>query len=108
MQFHHHPDNLIILRGDDDIYIVDLQTFAEDCSVLGLPAYGGLPDNMRERRYTNNGGSLTHTVHTADSQFAGVLPWPQGETYLDHLAAFITRQQMRVEAAQSVKAPVPG
>lgn len=77
-EFHHHPDGIVYLRGGGADYSATLADFAADLAACGLPAYAGLPDGFRERRYL--GGGL-HAVYTADSQTEGGA-WPEGETYL--------------------------
>lgn len=77
-EFHHHPDGIIYLREGGAEYSAPLADFAVDLVACGLPAYAGLPDGFRERRYQSGG---FHALYTGDSQTEGGV-WPEGETYL--------------------------
>lgn len=90
-EFHHHPDGIIYLRADGEIYAGTLEQFAADLAVCGLPAYGGLPDGIRERRYV---GELFHALYTADSQLDGG-DWPEGDLYLAARADLLAAAALR-------------
>ncbi|HEX7126429.1 MAG TPA: hypothetical protein VF406_11775 [Thermodesulfobacteriota bacterium] len=93
--FHHHPDGLIVVRGDAGVYGADLATFAADCTALGLPAYEGVPVGMRERRYTPG---QRHTLHDATSQYGAAIPWPAGDAYCTALPDLLAAQAARESA----------
>lgn len=77
-EFHHHPDGIIYLRAEGETYAGSLDRFAAAVAARGLPAYGGLPDGIRERRYVVG---AFHALYTADSQLDGG-DWPHGDLYL--------------------------
>lgn len=90
-EFHHHPDGIVYLRGDGETYAAPLDDFAADLAARGLPAYAGLPQGSRERRYLP--GRL-HALFTADTQQAGDA-WPDGELYLNALADLLAARAAR-------------
>lgn len=93
-EFHHHPDDVVYLRGEGASYVEAPAGFRADCAACGLPAYAGLPEDVRERRYLP--GRL-HAVYTANTQAAGG-DWPEGDLYLAAVAALAAAQAAR-EAA---------
>ncbi|HYG91211.1 MAG TPA: hypothetical protein VD978_33710 [Azospirillum sp.] len=102
MQFHHHPDNLIYLRGART-YMAQVAEFAADLVACGLPAYAGLPEGATERRY--DGGR--HLVGYGERGFEDAEPWPEGDAYLAALDALLAARAARLNPEpplESVKA----
>ncbi len=69
--FRHTPDNLIEINGEQ----FDLEIFLEV-----EPEYS-LPEECVSRYYDG----ATHIIHTKNSQFAGELPWKDGERYINRV-----------------------
>lgn len=88
-QFHHHPDGLLYMRTDSGIYAATVEQFELDS---GLP-YEGLPDGIKERRYTQG---HSHIVMTdADTQVGRDVPWEVGDRYLDLFSDCYAKQKSR-------------
>jgi hypothetical protein len=97
MQFHHHPDGRIIIRGDGRPYIATLAEFQGDCQALGLPAYPGLPEGWTERTVTEDRDILRRPDHAddADERLAGA------DAYLAAYPALLAADDAReLEKAQ--------
>lgn len=99
-KFHHHPDDVIYIRSISGDYVADLPTFEADLEALQLPAYPGLPEGYRERRYDG----ARHILLTRNSQFGGEEPWPWGDTILDAYSALLVRMQQRIADEEEARA----
>lgn len=83
-QFHHHPDNLIIIRTIIGIYMDTPQNFAVD---LGAD-YPGLPDGSRERLYEPG---VRHFLDNEPKDLA----WHPGDEYIAAVSTLLAAQKAR-------------
>lgn len=98
--FHHHPDDVIYIRGPIGDYMADRASFHADLEALQLPSYPDLPEGYRERRYDG----ARHVLLTANSQFGGDVPWPFGDSVLAAYDALLRRMEQRITAEEAAHA----
>lgn len=101
--FHHTPDNTIrIAEGGRALYQATLSLFQFHAMALNLPAYAGLAEGQRERRYYGE----RHIIGTADSQEVGETPWADGDAYLaaaEALAELLTSEEPGATPTGSIR-----
>jgi len=96
IEFHHHPDNVIYLRGQNGVYAADRATFDADLAALAVPVYSGLPAGRIERRYERGDAHVRHLLFDGVSQFAGEEPWVEGDAIVARYVDLLARQAARV------------
>lgn len=96
MRFHHHPDGIIILRGEDGavLYAEPLAQFQADLREIGARPYEGLPAGARERRWEPRRHLIVAEGGLPED---GPADWPGG-VYLAAAEALAARSRFREEA----------
>ncbi|MBD1864177.1 MULTISPECIES: DUF4376 domain-containing protein [Trichocoleus] len=84
MKFQHHPDNFIYLN---DLRL-PLEVFQKQ-----EPDYS-LPKGATHRLYTGD----RHLLYSKDSQWAGEVPWQEGDRYLANIAKYQADWEARLAA----------
>lgn len=90
LNFHQHPDGLIFVRGETEIYSDTLENFEVDYG-QALP---GLPEGMTERFYEPG---IRHFFYDGHTALPDKMPWPWGDTVIDSLPALLAMQVARQE-----------
>lgn len=92
MEFQHHPDNIVLIRGQNgELYQDTPENFTLD---LG-EAYPSLPEGYIERIYVPGpNGRHILTLHTNEA-IPQPGPWTFGDYVLSNLNQLLEQQQLR-------------